>query len=187
MVHVAIWNRTDALLAECRLIADATDRLLYRGDQPVGSFSKHALCAPLHPLRIACIPTGALKLVPPLLPGECWRAALPYEVTAFSAHAVELSAVLMTDEPAAQAASARPGRRGGADGRPLLAMYCSPLPLPLWALLRPTAPQTAIGGSSTGACTINRPLINMHDCDLPTYCCAHGRLIVHAPVTRQAK
>ena len=29
---------------------------------------------------------------------------------------------------------------------------------------------------------INRPLITMHDLDLPTYCCAHGRLIVHAPV-----
>ena len=36
--------------------------------------------------------------------------------------------------------------------------------------------------TSTGACTINRPLITMHDFDLPTYCCAYGRLSVHAPV-----
>ena len=34
----------------------------------------------------------------------------------------------------------------------------------------------------TGACTINRPLITMHDWDLPTYFCAHGRLYGHAPV-----
>ena len=34
----------------------------------------------------------------------------------------------------------------------------------------------------TGACTINRPLITMHDWNLPTYCCAHGRLYGHASV-----
>ena len=34
----------------------------------------------------------------------------------------------------------------------------------------------------TGACTINRPLITMHERDLPTYCCAHGQLYGHAPV-----
>ena len=45
----------------------------------------------------------------------------------------------------------------------------------------PSRPQPLVH-TCTGACTINRPLITMHDCDLPTYCCAHGRLIVHAPV-----
>ena len=41
-----------------------------------------------------------------------------------------------------------------------------------------------VGLAAAGERQGNTPLITMHDLDLPTYCCAHGRLIVHALVGR---
>ena len=51
-----------------------------------------------------------------------------------------------------------------------------------WAVVSGYLCFSATQTRATGVCTINRPLIAMHDWDLPTYFCARGRLDCHAPV-----
>lgn len=129
-VHIRAWNRTESSVTCCRLVADASSGLQYLGDDPLSSDAAMPRAgAEQQSEAMSAVPARAIRLIPELPPGECFRCSLPYSMKAFARHQIRLRFALA--EPPADV---RPQPR-----RDHLAITCAPVYVPLWHQLRPAA------------------------------------------------
>jgi hypothetical protein len=129
-VHICAWNRTESLVAWCRLVAEGSSDLRYLGDDPLADHAQARTGTGQWSDATSAVPSRAIRSIPPLPPGQCFRCVLPYSVRTFARHELRVRFVL-ADPPTDR----RPQPR-----KDHLAISCAPLTLPLWQLFRQLPP-----------------------------------------------
>eukprot|EP01043_Picozoa_sp_COSAG02_P012769 COSAG02_NODE_500_length_21069_cov_21.971865_11_plen_1056_part_00 len=123
-VHICAWNRTQSLVAWCRIVAESSAGLHYLGDDALADLAHAYSSTGQRANAAAATPARAIRCMPPLPPGQRFRCVLPYSVLTFARHTLRIRFIL-ADEPTDRQLQPR---------RDHLAISCAPITLSLWQL-----------------------------------------------------